>query len=790
MDTAEQPDAAIPSTSGICPTSSSSSSASGRKRKLSSDECTNEQPNMKILSVELSDIELQVSLMDLSDEILMEIFLNLDSDSLIALSECCLRLNSVIKDKKLWAKADFSSSQLGAQELLRKIHHLQVETKSLKIRGLTSVYPLDKWKTPTLTANMLAQINKRCPGLEHFEIIEGYMDTNNMAIISFPQSIKTLVFRKCEADRSMASEIRMGFLSKIDRTLQKLEELTIEYCSWFDTHDFMALSKVPHLRYLSLKGCANMKDSVPYASIATRFGFKKLETLDLRDTPISDSDVSCFNIVQSLKELLLECPEYLRTERGLNEYNEAERQRVEQLRRIANQDIINPLARRQEPGQAGPAGAGEGAAAANQQENGAAQQGDGDNAAEPAPPPRPPRPHFLGEGRNVFRFVNRHFFPNLHENPGENIIRIINRAEMDPPAAAANQPEPQANGQPANQDQDQQPQRPAAPPLAPLPPLPADNNNQEIRQRHVRIVYNNRRNIIRIINHLERNNNVEDNNNDQQQQQNGAGGAQQPQGVLPPPVEAAYQQIFEAGNRDRVENGPVAGPAAAAQEHEQQPAAAPLVNGVAAENNENGAAEAALVNGAAAEQAPAAAANDGAVAGPAPAAPDAPEPPVPQEDMNVRVILHGAIQNNHPRIMPHVIIVRGVENNNPVAEVADQNQARPANAFYQYLNLGPGAPGPNYVSLVSDRGICAYGVSRHELGGAAFIREYFRPNLTSLERLLVRNYKLVTDTSLDHLESAAPNLKLLDVTGTSVTAEGVRNFKLARPNCTILSDFE
>lgn len=747
---------------------------------------------MKILSVELSDIELQVSLMDLSDEILMEIFLNLDSDSLISLSECCLRLNSVIKDKKLWAKADFSASQLGAQELLRKIHHLQVETKSLKIRGMTSVYPLDKWKTPTLTANMLAQINKRCPGLEHFEIIEGYMDTNNMAIISFPQSIKTLVFRKCEADRSMASEIRMGFLSKIDRTLQKLEELTIEYCSWFDTHDFMALSKVPHLRYLSLKGCANMKDSVPYASIATRFGFKKLETLDLRDTPISDSDVSCFNIVQSLKELLLECPEYLRTERGLSEYNEAERQRVEQLRRIANQDIINPLARRQDAA-AGPAAAG-GEGGANQQENGGAQQ-DGENAAEPAPPPRPPRPHFLGEGRNVFRFVNRHFFPNLHENPGENIIRIINRAEMDPPAA--NQPDqqqqpPQANGngpQANGEDQPQQPQRPAAP-LAPLPPLP-DNNNQEIRQRHVRIVYNNRRNIIRIINHLERNNNVEDNNNDQQPQANGAAG-QQPQGVLPPPVEAAYQQIFEAGNRDRVENGPVAGPAPPAQEQDQQQQAAPpMVNGVGGggENNENGNGEVAA-NG---ERAPAAAAvanaNDGAVAGPAPAAPDAPEP-MPQEDMNVRVILHGAIQNNHPRIMPHVIIVRGVENNNPVAEVADQNQARPANAFYQYLNLGPGAPGPNYVSLVSDRGICAYGVSRHELGGAAFIREYFRPNLTSLERLLVRNYKLVTDTSLDHLESAAPNLKLLDVTGTSVTAEGVRNFKLARPNCTILSDFE
>ncbi|XP_058466680.1 uncharacterized protein LOC131439547 [Malaya genurostris] len=746
--------------------STSAASTVGRKRKLSSDEFIFDQPNMKILSVELSDIELQVSLMDLSDEILMEIFLNLDSDSLISLSECCLRLNSLIKDKKLWTKADFSESQLGGQELLRKIKHLQTETRSLKIRGLTSLYPLDKWKTPTLTANLLAQINKRCPQLEHFEITEGYMDTNNMAIISFPPSIQTLVFRKCEADRSMASEIRMGFLSKIDRTLQKLEELTIEYCSWFDTHDFMALSKVPHLRYLSLKGCANMKDSVPYASIATRFGFKKLEILDLRDTPISDSDVSCFNIVQSLKELLLECPEYLRTERGLSEYNEAERQRVEQLRRIANQDIINPLNRRQEQAAEG----------ANPPDN--AQQPVGDNAADPAPPPRPPRPHFLGEGRNVFRFVNRHFFPNLHENR-ENLIRIINRVEMDPPEEQAeqqpaNNPPPPPPLPPVNEEQLQRPAPPPPPPppaaavvaahQAPLPPLP---ENPEIRQRHVRIVYNNRRNIIRIINHLERNNNDEDNNNEMPFPQ-----------VMPRPVEAAYQQIFEAGNRDRIENGPFAEPAAgqgAPADEEQQQVQERPVNGVAedANNGVNANANGNVMNG------------EGE---PAPAGAEEQEPH-PQEDMNVRVILHGAFQNNHPRIMPHVIIVRGVENNNPVAEVAD-NQQRPANAFYQYLNLGPGAPGPNYVSLVSDRGICAYGVSRQELGGVAFIREYFRPNMTSLERLFVRNYKLVTDTSLDHLESAAPNLKLLDVTGTSVTAEGVRNFKLARPNCTILSDFE
>nr|XP_029721411.1 uncharacterized protein LOC115253717 isoform X2 [Aedes albopictus]XP_029721431.1 uncharacterized protein LOC109407901 isoform X2 [Aedes albopictus] len=748
MDTTE-PDAPQASTSGVA-MSPSTSTGGGRKRKLSTDECTSEQPNMKFLSVELSDIELQVSLLDLSDEILMEIFLNLDSNSLVALSECCLRLNNLVKDKKLWVSADFSSSRLGTQELQRKIKHLQAETRSLKIRGLTSLYPLDKWKTPTLTANLLMWINKYCPQLEHFEINEGYFDTNNMAIISFPPSIRTLVFRKCEADRSMASEIRMGFLSKIDRTLQKLEELTIEYCSWFDTHDFMALSKVPHLRYLSLRGCANMKDSVPYASIATRFGFKKLEVLDLRDTPISDSDVSCFNIVQSLKELLLECPEYLRTERGLNEYNEAERQRVEQLRRIANQDIINI---RYHPG-------GE-VVVANQQDNAQPAAGAAaENVAEPVPPPRPPRPHFLGEGRNVFRFVNRHFFPNLHENAGENLIRFINRAELDPAVANANQPDQQQQQQQPNNNNDA-----AVPPAGnEYPPgqVPLVDPPPEIRQRHVRIVYN-RHNIIRIVNHpAERNNNVENNNNDQQQQEN-----QQPIGRLP--VEVAYQQIFEAGNRDRVENGPVGGAAApqaeGAPQREARPGAAVVVvaNGPVAEDEEANVNANENQNGENGERpAPAAA--------PAAAA-DArdPPPPQPQEDVNVRVILHGAIQNNQPRMMPHVIIVRG-ENN--------------------AAGAGPGAPGPNYVSLVSDRGVCAYGVSRHELGGAAFIREYFRPNNTSLERLFVRNYKLVTDTSLDHLESAAPHLKLLDVTGTSVTAQGVRRFHLARPNCTILSDFE
>lgn len=36
------------------------------------------------------------------------------------------------------------------------------------------------------------------------------------------------------------------------------------------------------------------------------------QELDVRDTPISDSDIQCFNVTLTLKTLLLECPEDLR----------------------------------------------------------------------------------------------------------------------------------------------------------------------------------------------------------------------------------------------------------------------------------------------------------------------------------------------------------------------------------------------------------------------------------------------------------------------------------------------
>jgi hypothetical protein len=101
--------------------------------------------------------------------------------------------------------------------------------------------------------------------------------------------------------------------------------------------------------------------------------------------------------------------------------------------------------------------------------------------------------------------------------------------------------------------------------------------------------------------------------------------------------------------------------------------------------------------------------------------------------------------------------VRGIENNNPLVEVAER---RPG----IFINLGREQP----ISLVSDRAICSYGMSQGNNlvnEGIVFIRCESRRSVTNLEKLFVRYYRHVTDTSLRHLQTAAPNLKVLDVTG-------------------------
>ncbi|XP_058128594.1 uncharacterized protein LOC131292870 [Anopheles ziemanni] len=693
-------------------------SHSCRKRKLSTSLDTIERSEkLQAIETKSKDVEDQISsvsrnicvnLLDLSDEILLLILIQLDANSLLALSKTCTRMQILVADKTLWKEADYTTVQMGTEEVKQNLNHLKSESKTLKLRGMTSVYPGNRWKEPTLTPAILESISTKCPQMRRLELTEAYLNTPEIGIVSFPNTLRSLVLRKCSLSSHNAHEnshyllpqVQMtSFLSKIYKHLVHLEELSIEYCTWFDTHDFMVLSKLPNLRYLSLKGCANLKDSVPYASLATRYGFRKLEVLDLRDTPISDSDVSCFNIVQTLKELLLECPEHLRTDRGLEEYNQAERQRVEELHRLAVPARNRPL-------------------------RGA------ENAA--IPQVRPPR-----QGMFEVRLVNG-VQPVQGENP-ENVLQML----RDDDFLVDNLPQRGGNN-------NRHPNEPPSPPLraaqavgGPRPPPRGNeqqNNNNGDRQHIVRII-----------------------NRDMLLQRREQMDIENPRRLLGRPqrgrLPAAHQHVFEAevniGNRPQ-----------APQPVEQDRAPMPAIErpiehgGINVQLRFRGLPNRSANNNPRQN-------ND------------------QQQQRPIQQQRQEPPQQNNPvpnRVLPHVIIMPGIENFQEFLQ-------RHANGNHQqlFVNLGIGHQhAPNNVSLVSDRGICAYGVSRYEIR----VMDGELQNFTKLERLSVRNYKLVTDTSLDHLESAAPHLKMLDVTGTSVTADGVRSFRLSRSNCVIISDFD
>lgn len=88
-----------------------------------------------------------------------------------------------------------------------------------------------------------------------------------------------------------------------------LEELRLEYCNFFESNDVMPFSKLQNLKTLSLRGCRKMRNCVPYLSLACRFGFPKLEVLDLRETNVSDGELQCLSAIKTLRQLFLEFPE-------------------------------------------------------------------------------------------------------------------------------------------------------------------------------------------------------------------------------------------------------------------------------------------------------------------------------------------------------------------------------------------------------------------------------------------------------------------------------------------------
>lgn len=153
------------------------------------------------------------------------------------------------------------------------------------------------------------------------------------------------------------------------------------------------------------------------------------------------------------------------------------------------------------------------------------------------------------------------------------------------------------------------------------------------------------------------------------------------------------------------------------------------------------------------------------------------------------------IEENHiQQELPQIHVIPGlniIENQNPMGGADPGFVMRDI-----ILGLNNGhihMPHLPAESLITDRAICGFGnsVAINELNLIRIQGEHAAEECESLlERIVVRNYTLVTDRSLRHLANAIPHLKYLDVRGTTVTRQGVEKFKHDCPNCNIISDIE
>ncbi|KAH8406507.1 hypothetical protein KR215_003511, partial [Drosophila sulfurigaster] len=244
------------------------------------------------------------NLLDLCDELLYEIFQYLDSSSIMAMMLCSPRFESLLLDHRFWHNIDLSNAPLPLGILEEILGRATEKTHTIKICGPpSSQHVAGEFKQFTCT--LTSVFPKVATHLEVLELVGVSLDFEYIHISEFPASLKSLTLKDCSV--KVGDHVKSIFHT-IEKHLVVLEDLSIEDNNWFEPYYIMALSKLPALRRLSLKGCQMMCKFVPYGSMAARFGFSKLEVLDLRLTPINNGDLQCFSAVETLRELLLESP--------------------------------------------------------------------------------------------------------------------------------------------------------------------------------------------------------------------------------------------------------------------------------------------------------------------------------------------------------------------------------------------------------------------------------------------------------------------------------------------------
>ncbi|XP_043286047.1 uncharacterized protein [Venturia canescens] len=241
------------------------------------------------------------NLLDFSDDVLLHIMEYLYPQDLMALSLCCKRLDRVCHDRTLWRIIDCRHATLATQDLDKYIKFLQHSTTQIAVRG-------DLETKTEFGLDFLKKVNKVCSNLKELIIEDCRINTQEIQICSFPERIEKFSLKGCDLYNITSNRT---YLFKINIHMESLTCLILSRCAWVTSHSLLVLSKIPNLKELRLDSCEGLSECVAYASLATRFGFRTLEILDLRDTLLGDSEICCFSSTVTLTHIYLECPSKL-----------------------------------------------------------------------------------------------------------------------------------------------------------------------------------------------------------------------------------------------------------------------------------------------------------------------------------------------------------------------------------------------------------------------------------------------------------------------------------------------
>jgi len=181
------------------------------------------------------------------------------------------------------------------KKCVKKLHS---RTISLAMEGFLHT----KGKVNNISEVLLGEISKTCENLRTLKLHNCYFHGDKIGFEHFPKTLKHLSLEGCEIDNLPADR---SYFKNIHKQLPLIEILCLEKCGWVKNHCLMAICKLENLKVLNLKGCFKIGECFAYTALATRFGFDKVESFDLRDTDIKDTELACFGRKENLKELLV-----------------------------------------------------------------------------------------------------------------------------------------------------------------------------------------------------------------------------------------------------------------------------------------------------------------------------------------------------------------------------------------------------------------------------------------------------------------------------------------------------